>query len=109
LQTNCFVIDNTETQLIRRIALFHEIKENRTNLNSSEVSFLFTHKFFAILYKNCSKKFHVKIEKVAKGYNIKLLETSQKIELHRLYFGYLGSCKKKLQKLALLIIFVRFL
>jgi len=29
LQTNCFVINNTETQLIRHIALFHTIKENK--------------------------------------------------------------------------------
>jgi len=32
LQTNCFVIDNIETQLIRHIALFHAIKENRTKV-----------------------------------------------------------------------------
>jgi len=31
LQINCFVIDNIETELIRHIALFHAIKENRTN------------------------------------------------------------------------------
>jgi len=94
LQTNCFVTDNTETQLIRHIALFHAIKENRTNLNNFEVSFLFTLKFCAILDKNCSKNLHVKIEKVARSCNIKLLETSQNIELHRLYFKYLRSCKK---------------
>jgi len=32
LQTNCFVIDGIETQLIRHIDFFHAIKENRTNL-----------------------------------------------------------------------------
>jgi len=32
LQTNCLVIDTIETQLIRHIALFHAIKENRTKL-----------------------------------------------------------------------------
>jgi len=32
LQTNCFVIDNIETQLICHIALFHAVKENRTKL-----------------------------------------------------------------------------
>jgi len=32
LQTNCFVIDNIETQLIRRVALYHAIKENITEL-----------------------------------------------------------------------------
>jgi len=32
LQTNCFVTDNFETQLIRHIGLFHAIKENRTEL-----------------------------------------------------------------------------
>jgi len=32
LQTNCFAIGNIETQLIRHIALFHAIKENRTQL-----------------------------------------------------------------------------
>jgi len=32
LQTNCFVIDNIETQNIRHIALFDAIKENRTKL-----------------------------------------------------------------------------
>jgi len=32
LETNCFVIDNIETQLIRNIALFHAIKEDRTKL-----------------------------------------------------------------------------
>ena len=65
LPTNCFVIDNIETQLIRHIALFHAIKENRTSLNSFKVSFLFTLKFCEILDKNFSKKLHVKIEKVA--------------------------------------------
>jgi len=45
---------------------FHAIKENRTNLNSFELSVLFTLKFCAILDKNCSKRLHVKIEKVAK-------------------------------------------
>jgi len=30
LQTNCFVIENIETQLIPHIALFHAIKESRT-------------------------------------------------------------------------------
>ena len=55
-------------------------------------SFLFTLKFSATLDKNCSKKLHVIIEKVAKSCSIKLPETSQNIELHRLYFGYLGSC-----------------
>ena len=64
LQSNCFVIDNTETQLISDIALFHAIKENRANLNSFEVSFIFTLKFCAILDKNCSKKLHVIIPKV---------------------------------------------
>ena len=65
LARNCFVIDNTETQLISHIALFHAIKKDGTNLNSFEVSFLFTLKFCAILDKNCSKKLHVIIEKVA--------------------------------------------
>jgi len=32
LRTKCFVIDNIETQLIRHIALFHALKENRTKL-----------------------------------------------------------------------------
>ena len=32
LQTNCFVTDNTETQLLRHIPLVHAIKENRTKL-----------------------------------------------------------------------------
>jgi len=32
LQTNCFVVDNIEMQLICHIALFHAIKENRTKL-----------------------------------------------------------------------------
>jgi len=41
-------------------------KKIRTNLNNFEVSFLFTLKFCAILDKNCSKKLHVKIEKVTK-------------------------------------------
>jgi len=45
---------------------FHAIKDNRTNLNSFELFFLFTLKFCAILDKNCSKRLHVKIEKVAK-------------------------------------------
>jgi len=66
-------------QLISHIALFRAIKENGTNLNSFEVSFLFTLKFCPILDKNCSKTLHVKIEKVAKSFNIKLLETSQNI------------------------------
>jgi len=33
LQTDCFVTDNIETQLIRHIGLFHAIKKNRTKLN----------------------------------------------------------------------------
>jgi len=37
-----------------------------------------------------------------KSCNIKFLETAQNIELH-IYFEHLGSCKKKLQKLALII------
>jgi len=32
LQTSCFVIDNIETQIICHIALFHAIKENRTEI-----------------------------------------------------------------------------
>jgi len=32
LQTNCFVIDEIETQLIPHLALFHAIKENKTKL-----------------------------------------------------------------------------
>jgi len=32
LQTNCFVIDNIEMQLIRHIGLFHAITENTTKL-----------------------------------------------------------------------------
>ena len=32
LQTNCFDIDNIETELMRHIALFHAIKENRSKL-----------------------------------------------------------------------------
>ena len=70
------------------------------------MSFLFTLKFCAILDKNCTKKLHVKNEKVAKSCNIKLLETSQNIELHRLYFGYLGSCwsrKKSCKNLSYLL------
>jgi len=83
LQTNCFVIDNIETQLIRHIALFHAIKENRTNWNSFVVSFFsYTFTFCAILDKSYSKKLHVKIEKVAKSCNIKFMETAQNIELH---------------------------
>ena len=31
-QTNCIVIDNIETQLVRHMALSHAIKENRTKL-----------------------------------------------------------------------------
>ena len=50
---------------------------------------------------------YVKIEKVAKSCNIKFLETAQNIELHIIWvLGILlGSCKKKLQKLALVIIY----
>jgi len=32
--------------------------------------------------KNCSKKLHAKIEKVAKSCNIKFLESAENIELH---------------------------
>jgi len=31
LQINCFVMDKIETQLIRHIAFFHAIKENKIN------------------------------------------------------------------------------
>ena len=59
LQTNCFVIDSTETQLIHHIALFHAIKEYRTNLNNFEVSFFYLHLNFAqylikIAVKSCT-------------------------------------------------------
>jgi len=94
LQTNCFVINNIETQLAVISLFFMQSKKIRTNLNNFEVSFLFTLKFCAILDKSCSKNLHIKIEKVAISCNIKLLEISQNIELHRLYFGYLGSCWK---------------
>jgi len=82
LQTNCFVIDNIETQLTRHIALFHAIKENRSKLKLAVFFFNYNFTFCAILDKNCSKKLHVKIEEVAKSCNIKFLETAQNIELH---------------------------
>jgi len=72
LQSNCFVIDNIQTQLtqlIRHIALFHAIKEDRTKhtVNSFVFCSIFfiTFTFCAILDKNCSRKLHAKIEKVA--------------------------------------------
>jgi len=104
LQTNCFVIDNIETQLTRHIALFHAIKENRSKLKLAVFFFNYNFTFCAILDKNCSKKLHVKIEEVAKSCNIKFLETAQNIELHIFWVfrKLFGSCKKKLQKLALL-------
>jgi len=42
-----------------------------------------------ILDKNCSKKLHVKIKKVAIENSWKQLKT-----LNNIYFEYLGSCKK---------------
>jgi len=44
---------------------------------------------------------HAKIKKFAKCCNLKFVETAQNTELH--IFEYLGSCTKKLQKLALII------
>jgi len=38
--------------------------------------------FAQYLDKNCSKKLHVNIEKVAKSCNIKFLEKAQNTELH---------------------------
>jgi len=56
LRTRCFVIDNIEAQLIRHIALFHAIKENRTKLKYfCSIFFNYTFAFCAILDKNCSK------------------------------------------------------
>jgi len=57
-------------------------KRIELNWNSFVIFFHYTFTFCAILDKNCSKKLHVKIEKVAKCCNIKFLETAQNIELH---------------------------
>jgi len=56
LQTNCFVTDNIETQLIRHTALFHAVKENRTNGNSFVVSFVITLLHFAQYLKKIAVK-----------------------------------------------------
>jgi len=108
MHTNYFVTDNIETQLIRHIARFHAIKENRTQLKEfCSIFFNVTFTFCAILDKNCSKKLHEKFEKAVKSCNIKFLETAQNIGLHIFWvFRRLLEAQKKvakLQKLALII------
>jgi len=59
-------MDNIKMQLICHIALFHAIKENIIKLKQfCSIFFNYTFTFCATLDKNCSKKLHAKIEKVA--------------------------------------------
>ena len=90
LANNCFVIDNIETQLIRHIALFHAIKEDRTKLKQfCSIFFITLLHFTQYLIKNCCKKLNAKIEKVAIQNSWKQLKT-----LNYIYFEYLGNCWK---------------
>jgi len=62
LQTNCFVMDNIEAQLIGHIALFQAIKGNRTKLTQFySISFHYTLHFAQYLIKIALKKLHEKV------------------------------------------------
>ena len=75
----CHRINNIETQLIRHIALFHAIKEDRTKLKQFYSILFYLHLHFA----QYLIKIAVKSErKNRKSCNVKFLETAQNIELH---------------------------